>query len=275
MGVVNHPIQGVTLGATGVDLKTFDQMNGGFKYTEGGPFQGPDDVIIDRFYAAQQKVHAGQRITLLNRQWRVCGIIEGGKLARIVFPLAVLQDKASATDHVSQVYLKLDDPANTAAVVQELKDLLPDYPIYSMEELTSLYSVNNIQGLSEFIMVIMAIGVVIGFAVVCLSMYMAVLQRTREIGILKSLGASKSFILRIILAEALVLGIGGTILGVVMSYGAWWLILTLVPASIPMVIVPSWWPIAGGITLIGAGLGALYPGLSAARHDTIEALSYE
>jgi putative ABC transport system permease protein len=144
-----------------------------------------------------------------------------------------------------------------------------------MEELTSLYSVNNIQGLSEFIMVIMAIGVVIGFAVVCLSMYMAVLQRTREIGILKSLGASKSFILRIILAEALVLGIGGTILGVVMSYGAWWLILTLVPASIPMVIVPSWWPIAGGITLIGAGLGALYPGLSAARHDTIEALSYE
>jgi putative ABC transport system permease protein len=42
-----------------------------------------------------------------------------------------------------------------------------------------------------------------------------------------------------------------------------------------MVIVPSWWPIAGGITLIGAGLGALYPGLSAARHDTIEALSYE
>jgi putative ABC transport system permease protein len=275
MGVVNHPVQGVTLGATGVDLKTFDQMNGGFKYTEGGPFQGPDDVIIDRFYAAQQKVHAGQRITLLNRQWRVCGIIEGGKLARIVFPLAVLQDKASATDHVSQVYLKLDDPANTAAVVQELKDLLPEYPIFSMEELTSLYSVNNIQGLSEFIMVIMAIGVVIGFAVVCLSMYMAVLQRTREIGILKSLGASKSFILRIILAEALVLGIGGTILGVVMSYGAWWLILTLVPASIPMVIVPSWWPIAGGITLIGAGLGALYPGLSAARHDTIEALSYE
>jgi putative ABC transport system permease protein len=275
MGVVNHPIQGVTLGATGIDLKTFDRMNGGFKYIEGGPFQGPDDVIIDRFYAAQQKVHAGQRITLLNQQWRVCGIIEGGKLARIVFPLAVLQDKTSVTDHVSQVYLKLDDPANTAAVVQELKDLLPGYPIYSMEEVTSLYSVNNIQGLREFIMVIMAIGVVIGFAVVCLSMYMAVLQRTREIGILKALGASKSFILRIILAEALVLGMGGTILGIVMSCGAWWLIRTLVPASIPMVIVTAWWPIAGGITLIGTGLGALYPGLSAARHDTIEALAYE
>jgi ABC-type antimicrobial peptide transport system permease subunit len=42
-----------------------------------------------------------------------------------------------------------------------------------------------------------------------------------------------------------------------------------------MVIVPIWWPIAGVVTLIGSAFGALYPGLSAARHDTIEALSYE
>jgi putative ABC transport system permease protein len=123
--------------------------------------------------------------------------------------------------------------------------------------------------------VIVGIGIVIGFAVVCLSMYMAVLQRTREIGILKSLGASKTFILRIILSEALMLGVGGTILGIVMSYGAYHLIRTLVPASIPMIIVKSWWPIAGLVTIVGAILGALYPGLTAARHDPIEALAYE
>jgi putative ABC transport system permease protein len=101
-----------------------------------------------------------------------------------------------------------------------------------------MYSVNNIAGLSEFMYVIMGIGVVIGFAVVCLSMYMAVLQRTREIGILKALGGSNGFILRIILAEAMVLGIGGTVLGILMSFGAWWLIRTFVPSSLPMIIVP-------------------------------------
>ncbi len=275
MGVVNYPVQGVTLGATGVDLKQFDQMSGGFTYLHGGPFQGPDDVIIDQFYADEQHAHVGDRITLLNKPWRVCGIIEGGKLAHIVFPLGVLQEKTSSTGNVSQIYLKLDDPANTAAVVQGLKNLLPDYPIFSIAEFTSLINVNNIPALKEFIIVIMAIGVIIGFAVVCLSMYMAVLQRTREIGILKSLGASQFFILRIILTEAVILGIGGTILGIAMSFGAWWLIRTVEPASIPMVIVPSWWPIAGVVTLIGSALGALYPGIGAARHDTIEALAYE
>jgi putative ABC transport system permease protein len=89
-----------------------------------------------------------------------------------------------------------------------------------MEEFTSLLNVNNIPALAGFIAVVMGIGVVIGFAVVCLSMYMAVLQRTREIGILKSLGASKGFILGIILSEAFFLGLGGTILGILMSYGA-------------------------------------------------------
>jgi putative ABC transport system permease protein len=275
VGAVNQPVQGITLGATGINLKQFDQMSGGFTYLHGGPFQGPNEVIIDQFYADQQHAHVGDRIVILNTPWRVCGIIEGGKLAHIVFPLGVLQEKTSNVGKVSQIYLKLDDPANTAAVVQGLKEKLPDYPIYSMAEFTSLYNVNNIPALREFIVVIMAIGVIIGFAVVCLSMYMAVLQRTREIGILKSLGASQFFILRIILTEAVILGIGGTILGIAMSFGACWLIRTVEPASIPMVIVPMWWPIAGVVTLVGTALGALYPGISAARHDTIEALSYE
>ena len=274
VGAIQHPIQ-TPLVATGIELAQFDRMSGGFTYIEGGPFRRPDDVIIDRYYAAQRHVHAGDTIRLWDKDWHVAGVIEGGKLARIVLPLRVLQDLTGNTGKVSQIYLKLDDPNETGAVIQALKQKFPDYPIYSMEELTSMYSVSNIAGLREFIVVIMSIGVIIGFAVVCLSMYMAVLQRTREIGILKSLGASQFFILKVIVAEALLLGVGGSILGVLFSFGAYWLIRTLVPASIPMVIVPSWWPIAGGITVFGAALGALYPGLSAARHDPIEALAYE
>ncbi len=276
-GVVNQPVQGV-MGVTGVDLPKFEKMSGGFDFIKGGPFRGPNDIMVDEYYASENHVGVGDHVRLLNRDWRVSGIFRGGVLARIVFPLPVLQEVTNnaVPPKVTQIYIKLDDPRNTAAVVKQLKSKLGEsFPVQSVEEFTSLLNVNNIPGLKAFVWVIVSIGVIIGFAVVCLSMYMAVLQRTREIGILKSLGGSKAFIVRIILAEALIMGFFGTILGIIMSIGAWWLIRTLIPASIQMVIVPSWWPIALLVTLVGTGLGALYPGLTAARQDPIEALAYE
>jgi putative ABC transport system permease protein len=274
LGVINHPVD-LPLILTGLDLDSFNRMSGGFEYVAGGPFRGPDDIIVDEPYAAQKKLRVGDTVSLINHTWRVSGIAKPGKLTRLAVSLKVLQDLDSATGKISQVYVQIYNPADVNSVAQQLRGALPGYPINTMAEWTAMFNVNNIQGLREFIYVIMGIGVVIGFAVVCLSMYMAVFQRTREIGILKSLGGSKSFILRIILIEALALGFGGTILGIGMSYGAYWLIRTLVPASIPMIIVHSWWPKALLITLVGTGFGALYPGLSAASQDPIEALAYE
>jgi putative ABC transport system permease protein len=274
LGVVVHSYE-VVLNVMGVDLDRFNHMSGGFTYLAGGPIQHPYDVLIDEYFAAQKHLKVGDTYRMLNHDWRVTGIIAGGKLSRIVVKKEVLQDLDAATNKVTFIYVKCDRQSQADEVKAQLQSLLPGYPIYTMEEVTSMFSVNNVQGLSEFIAVIVGIGVIIGFAVVCLSMYMAVLQRTREIGILKSLGAANGFILGIILAEALMMALGGTVLGILLSYGATWLIHVFVPAALPMAIVKTWWPIAGGVTMIGAALGALYPGLAAARHDPIEALAYE
>jgi putative ABC transport system permease protein len=277
MGVVNQSVGGVTLFATGLDLKQFNEMSGGFRFLKGGSFSKPDDVILDEFYSKQTHKTVGDEIKLLNSNWHVCGIIESGKLTRIAFPIQVLQKKTGNVGRVSQVYLKLDDPANTNQVIQYIKSQpdWEDYFIISAEEFLSYVSSTDPGGLKAFTGVVVGIGVVIGFLVAYLSMYMAVLQRTREIGILKSLGASNSFILAIILAEAGVQGLGGCLLGIVMSFGARALILGLVPASLTMEIVEAWWPIASAIVLAATVFGALYPGMGAARQDPIEALAYE
>ena len=274
LGIINHSID-FPLVAAGVDLAKFNAMSGGFTYLEGGPLQKPDDILIDKDFADQKEKHAGDSISLMNQDWHIAGVFEPGKLSRVVVSLKELQQLDDAEGKVTQIYVKVDDPARTAAVIEELKKLMPSYDIRSMKEYVDAFGITAIKGVKPFLSVMISVGVFSGFITVWLSMYMVVLQRTREIGILKSLGASKTFIMGIIEMEALIIGFTGTIVGILLSFVAYWLIATFVPASIPMVIEPVWWPIAAGIALVSSALGALYPGLSAARHDPIEALAYE
>jgi putative ABC transport system permease protein len=105
-------------------------------------------------------------------------------------------------------------------------------------------------------------------------MYTAVLERTREIGILKSLGASPGYILSILLAETAMLAAIGSVLGVLFTYGTQWIMHAFVPEMV-QVTTPDWWPIAGAIAMSGSLIGAIYPGLKAAKQDTVEALAYD
>lgn len=259
----------------GVDLQQFDRMSGGFEYLQGGPFRAPDDILVEESYAREHKLRLGSRLQLLGHNWRVAGVFASGKLTRIVLPLPVVQELTANVGHVSIVYLKVDNPASVGSDIEALNKKYEGFRFLSMTQYLSMVSADNVPFLRPFINVIIGIGVVIGFAVVCLSMYMAVLQRTREIGILKSLGASKAYLLGLIVAEALAIGFLGTVVGILLSFVGRWLILTLVPASLTQAIVPEWWPRAGAIVLVASLLGALYPGFHAARQDPIEALAYE
>ena len=140
VGVLNHNIQ-LPLTITGIDLDRFTAMSGGFTYLEGGPFQDAGGGGGDRRHSAERHLHAGDTIMQLNRPWHVCGVVEGGKLSHIFVQLKVLQELDSSTGKVSQIFLKLDYPANTTAVIQALKEKMPEYPIISMEELTSMLNV--------------------------------------------------------------------------------------------------------------------------------------
>lgn len=274
-GVAYQLVEGAFDSIAGIDQASFTHLSGPFVFLEGHGLEKPDDILLDQYYADQRHVHAGAKLTVLKHDWNVAGVVEPGKLAHLFVQIQVLQNLMGSTGKVSQVYLKLDDPRNTEKVIDRLRVAYEGYPVYSMKDLESYYSVDNIPLLKYFTRAVLGIGVLIGFLVVWMSMYMAVLQRTREIGILKSLGASKGFVMGIILAEAFALGLGGTIAGVALSFATRWLMNELMPASLPQAIVPGWWPIAGLIAVGGALLGSLYPGMIAVRQDPIEALAYE
>jgi putative ABC transport system permease protein len=129
--------------------------------------------------------------------------------------------------------------------------------------------------LTEFIWVVIGLGVLVGFLVVFLSMYTAVLERTREIGVLKALGASPGYIINILLRETALLAIAGSIVGILLGYVTRFAVNKMIPGTLIQAIVYDWWPITAAIALVGALVGAIYPGLKAARQDAIDALTYE
>lgn len=265
----------------GIDLNpnspnNFNKIGAPFRYLEGGPFTGPDDILVDDYFASQKNIHAGQTVELLNHNFRVSGVVEHGKGARKFLPITTLQELIGGQGKASMFYLKLDDPANANAVVANIKAIpgMEKFSVRSMAEYMSLMTVQNLPGLSIFLNVVIAVAVIIGFIVIFQSMYTAVMERTREIGILKSLGANKLYIVNVILRETLVLAIAGIILGVALSSMAKAGILTKFPLLRVQMTYP-WILRATIIAISGAVLGALYPAYKAAQKDPIDALAYE
>ena len=148
------------------------------------------------------------------------------------------------------------------------------YSVRSMPEFLSTMTPENLPGFDLAIKIVIGVAVVVGFLVIFQSMCTAVMERTREIGILKALGASPGYIVGILMRETIFLGLIGAVMGIVLTYGTRAVIMSF-PASLTQKIVPDWWPISTALALAGAMLGALYPGLKAARQDAIEALTYE
>ena len=260
----------------GIDLHSFQAIGGPFHYLAGGPYQGPDDILVDDFFAHQKNVHVGDRIEVLNHQFRVCGIVEHGKGARKFLQLATLQDLIGADGKASIFYVKLDDPNNAEVVASAIRNIpgMQSYVIRSLREYLSLMTMSNVPGLATFINVVIGVSVVIGFIVIFQAMYAAVMERTREIGILKSMGASKSYIVSAILRETVVLAVLGIAVGIAISYTARGAIVAHF-STLRIMVTPGWILRATIIAIIGALGGAIYPAFKAAQKDPIDALAYE
>jgi putative ABC transport system permease protein len=260
----------------GIDLKTYQELSGGFHFLQGGPFQGPYDALVDDLFAQSKHVHIGDTIEILNNKFRVAGIVAQGKGARKFVPLSTLQDLLGAKDKASIFYLKLDNPANADAVVEEIKNVpgMERYVATSMATYLSMMTPSNYPGLRSFINVVIGVSIVIGFIVIFQAMYTAVMERTREIGILKSMGASKLYIVNVVLRETVVLAVCGIILGILVSLVGRGAIVHKLPL-LRIVVTAEWILKATIIAIIGAIGGALYPAVKAAQKDPIDALAYE
>jgi putative ABC transport system permease protein len=260
----------------GIDINSYNSIPPLFHFLSGGPFQGPYDVIVDDYFSGSKHLQAGDSIDILNHKFRISGIVEHGKGARKFLPLSTMQDLIGTPDHASVFYIKVDTPENVEPVINEIKQVpgMQDYSVRSMQEYLSMMTPESLPGFATAIRIVVAIAMIIGFIVIFQSMYTAVMERTREIGILKSLGASKLYIVNVILRETVLLAVVGIVVGTIVSLVARHVILMELPTQ-RLFWSAGWVVRATVIALTGSILGALYPAFKAAQKDPIDALAYE
>ena len=260
----------------GIDLDSYNQLPPPFRYLEGGPFQGPYDVIVDDFFAGMNHSKVGDKIEILNHDFRICGIVPHGKGGRKFLPLATLQTMLGVEGKTSVFYVRLDDPANAAQVEKAIQEIpgMEKYSVRSMQEYLSMMTPENLPGFDLAIEVVIGVAIVVGFLVIFQSMYTAVMERTREIGILKSIGASKWYIVNVVLRETLLLAAAGIVAGIIISLLTRHVIMYEKPV-LRLFWSNEWALRAAVIAVVGALAGALYPAFKAAQRDPIDALAYE
>jgi putative ABC transport system permease protein len=234
-------------------------------------------VLVDDFFARGGKGYrVGDSIPILNHTFRICGIVEHGKGGRKFLPIKTLGALLGAENNATLFYVKTDNPDNEALVKQEVQAVpgLSAYQVQTVQEVLSMLTPEHLPGFNIALHIVISIAVVVGFLVIFQAMYTAVLERTREIGILKSLGASRIYIVNLVLRETAFLSLVGILLGI----GAAFLIKAGMSARLPTQPFPisTGWIVATILIALGGALvGAMYPALKAARKDPIEALAYE
>jgi putative ABC transport system permease protein len=260
----------------GIDFKSYNALKP-FVFLSGGPFQGPDQVIVDDIFARSGAgYHVGETIPVMGHTFTICGIVEHGKGSRKFIPIKTLGALLGTPNNASLFYLRSDSPANETLIEHEIKSIpaLSQYKVQTLQQLLSMLTPEHLPAFTPALYSVIGIAVIIGFLVIFQSMYTAVLERTREIGILKSLGASRGYILSSVLREACLITVVGILLGVLFTFGIK-LFLSYRYPTLSFNVPGVWWPRALVIAFLGALLGSTYPAWKAARKDPIDALAYE
>ena len=279
---------------------------------EGAHDLGPTEsglppVLMGSRLAARMQVFNGDTLTLIAfenltvdvmgmpspsmRQYEVTGTFTTGMydydVKNIYVPIEVAQEQLGilSRDQVSGLGVRVDNPDRALAVSDSIQSALGDgfYAISWSTTNRALFSALELEKLAMYL-ILTLIVVVAAFNIVS-TLVMVVVDRTREIGILKSMGMTDRMILRIFMLQGLSIGIIGTAWGTVLGLGISWVLDTFeiitIPAEVyfveklPVSIHAIDVGMIVSVSLLIAFLATIYPALKASQLQPVQAIRHE
>lgn len=261
-------------------------------------------IVLGRYLAEQLFIfEPGEIVTLFSipeqfsltprahaKQFVVTGLSELGfyEYDKILAytSLEAAQDLFKMQGKATRIDVKLDNYESAQSIAPKLEELLGGYPYLArtwFDQNKSLYSWMEYEKWL-FTIILSLIIMVAAFNIVS-SLVMIVMEKTREIGILKSMGASAPKIMRIFLYEGIIIGMLGTVLGTALAYGICWAQQTFgfvtLPADVyiidklPVKMEVFDFAVVSFIAMALCILAAAYPAYKASRLNPVESIRYE
>jgi putative ABC transport system permease protein len=255
----------------GIDYDQYANL-AGITIREGRKLNSGDEAIVDPEWKQRRRSQIGDKVQLFKRSFKIVGVYEPPGGGRVKIPLSTLQEQEGAEGRATAILVACSDPSKQEEVAKRIQERFPEDQLIFTRDLPEIYA-TGVPALNIFIKVVVGIAASISMLVILLAMYTTVTERTRQIGILKSLGMSKSSIAWVIEQEAIVVSFLGVVVGVLLTLAARFAVMRV--TSLTIEIEPRWILVALAVGLLGGTIGALYPALRAARQDAVEALSYE
>lgn len=251
----------------GFDTET--KIGGPARMVEGNEKPGEQEIIVDKVFAQNNDFKIGDEVKIANRKEKIVGIAEGGDMAmaQVAYISAAEAKKLFGFEEVVNYYLvKVDNGAGASDVGVKI-----EAKVEGVEALTKAkFAQNNkkivLGSFLPILFVLVIIGFMIGVIVIGLTIYTLTVEKTREFGILKAIGASAGKLYRIVFAQSLISSIIGFVLGVLLSYLVAYVAESYVPEFVTSIrlIDVSW---VFGVTILMGIVAAGIPIKKIAKID--------
>jgi ABC-type antimicrobial peptide transport system permease subunit len=257
-----------------------DPELGRYVLREGTLLTGPRQCLLGWKAAEQQNRRVGDRISMLGTHFTVVGIVSSGSPFEdngAIIELREAQRLLKKPNQVMMMQVKLRDPLQTEAVLTRLEAAYPKLLFSKSAEFTE--NLPDMQMSNQMITAIYVMTTLIGAVALMNTMIMSVYERTREIGVLRSVGWSRGMVLRQVLAEGLTLTLLSGAIGLLISDG---LILYMRHSDAISGVYRDLFVLTPRVAIqslaicVALGmLGGLYPAWRATTFSPVEALRYE